>query len=112
MEWISVKDRLPEDEEAILMIDVFLSNIPTIGWYEKDNITPGFFTADHCFRMRSIFLAGSKCPECNTILKYNERYDSVYCLGCGVWLDSACDDNHCFFCSKRPKRPAKPREVK
>ncbi len=63
MEWISVKDRLPNDDESVLMMDEELSCIPTIGWYEKNGDTHGFFTADHCFRMRLIVTHWMPLPE-------------------------------------------------
>ena len=70
-EWISVKDRLPEDDQFILMCDIAMGNLmPTVGWYERLNAEQkenpeerGFFTADHCFRMRLIVTHWTPLPE-------------------------------------------------
>ena len=59
-EWISVKDRLPDNDEPILLYDEAVDNtLPTVGWYEAD-AGHGFFTADHCLRMR--LMATHWCP--------------------------------------------------
>lgn len=63
-EWISVKDRVPEDDQAVLMMDEELNNsLPTIGWYEAGSDGTGFFTADHCLRMRLIVTHWTPIPK-------------------------------------------------
>jgi Protein of unknown function (DUF551) len=45
-EWINVKDRLPEDEQAVLMChEDQSSSLPLIGWYEFIGKVPGFYMA-------------------------------------------------------------------
>jgi predicted amidophosphoribosyltransferase len=46
------------------------------------------------------------CNECQTKLKYNERYDSDYCENCNMWLDKRCTDAECFYCRDRPENPS------
>jgi hypothetical protein len=46
----------------------------------------------------------SSC-ECSGILKYDERYDSLYCEKCNEWMEQKCTDETCFYCRKRPERP-------
>lgn len=37
---------------------------------------------------------------------YHEGYDSKYCPFCDTWLERACQDDDCGFCSNRPDRPS------
>lgn len=49
-EWISVKDRLPEDDQSVLMCEIGQSGLPLIGWYENEFVdVPGFYIA-HTFQ--------------------------------------------------------------
>lgn len=44
MKWISVADKLPNDEEAVLMIeegDECDEGLPVIGWYQCKGCIPG-----------------------------------------------------------------------
>lgn len=52
-EWISVKDRLPEDEQSVLMCDKEVNLIPHIGWYESEprNVS-GFYLANTFLNVR------------------------------------------------------------
>jgi hypothetical protein len=40
MDWISVGERLPEDEQNVLLANSRLGGLPSTGWYEK---ALGFF---------------------------------------------------------------------
>jgi len=43
MEWISVKDKLPRDDQTVLMAEKGQDGIPVIGWYENKGCIPGFY---------------------------------------------------------------------
>ena len=45
------------------------------------------------------------CSKCGTLVSYNEQFDTYYCKKCNVWLEPACSDKNCEYCSKRPKKP-------
>ena len=49
MEWISVKEELPKDDQTVLMIEEGQDGIPVIGWYEGAAYIPGFYPA-HSFQ--------------------------------------------------------------
>ncbi|EOS23635.1 MAG: hypothetical protein K1W27_01200 [Lachnospiraceae bacterium] len=44
------------------------------------------------------------CPLCgaNTLVQI-DKYDSWACPSCGEWLDEACGDPDCPYCSLRPQ---------
>ena len=46
LEWISVEDRLPNDDEAVLMCEMGRKGLPLIGWYEVEDVIPGFYIAN------------------------------------------------------------------
>lgn len=47
-----------------------------------------------------------ECPWCGEQkLFFYDRFDSICCLGCNVWLTKACSDPRCPFCSSRPETP-------
>lgn len=48
----------------------------------------------------------SICSECgqNTIYQIY-RYDAWCCISCNKWLEDACDDPACPYCSARPQTP-------
>lgn len=50
--------------------------------------------------------SGSECPECGqkSILQFY-KYDARCCISCNEWLENACNDPNCPFCSQRPKTP-------
>ena len=50
---------------------------------------------------------GGTCPYCGCRVFYDERYDAYYCSVCNTWLEEACRDPECEFCSCRPKRPVR-----
>ncbi len=47
--WISVKDRLPEDDQSVLMYEMGQTGLPLIGWFEVNADVPGFYIA-HSFQ--------------------------------------------------------------
>lgn len=49
MEWISVKDQLPEDDQTVLMCEAGQDGLPIIGWYESNDCISGFYPA-HSFQ--------------------------------------------------------------
>ena len=64
MQWISVKDKLPDNEDYVFLYDIDLGTIPTVGWYESsEGGREGFFTADHCLRLRLIVTHWMPLPE-------------------------------------------------
>jgi len=36
---------------------------------------------------------------------YYDKYDALFCPDCNVWLERACRDSLCPYCSGRPERP-------
>lgn len=55
-----------------------------IGWVVKDSI----------------------CPICSgSPLVLIDQYDAWACISCNEWLDKACDDPDCPYCSIRPQTP-------
>lgn len=46
------------------------------------------------------------CPNCGeTSLIQFDRYDAWACMSCMEWLDAACGDPDCPYCSIRPETP-------
>lgn len=45
------------------------------------------------------------CPYCDNRKSYSEVYDAMYCEKCNVWLEEACSDSNCEYCSERPEKP-------
>lgn len=49
----------------------------------------------------------SICPNCNgRNIFYYDRFDALCCLSCDTWLEKACGDPLCQYCSKRPDTPS------
>jgi len=48
----------------------------------------------------------SICPLCGakSLIQF-DRYDAWACMSCLEWLDPACGDPNCPFCSMRPPTP-------
>lgn len=49
MEWINVIDKLPKDDQTVLMVEKGQDGIPVIGWYEDKDCIHGFYPA-HSFQ--------------------------------------------------------------
>jgi hypothetical protein len=50
--WISVKVRLPEeDDTACLVYDIGSNRTPVVAWYEFDGVPAGFYTKETHFRI-------------------------------------------------------------
>src|SRR5262249_3054145 len=47
-----------------------------------------------------------RCPQCNQIVSFSNRYDSFVCNTCDLWLEDRCTDWACEFCRFRPSHPA------
>lgn len=46
------------------------------------------------------------CENCGQKTIYHiYRYDAKCCVSCNEWLEEACSDPDCPFCSGRPKTP-------
>ena len=43
--------------------------------------------------------------DCDSSKCYSKQYDAYYCESCNAWLEDACDDPTCEFCTARPKTP-------
>lgn len=49
----------------------------------------------------------SVCKNCNgNNTFYYDRFDAICCLFCDEWLEEACGDPSCLYCSKRPATPS------
>ena len=58
------------------------------------------------FELLGSIRTDSACPECsNAVLVYLEDYDALCCPECNIWLEPACGEPDCPFCSIRPERP-------
>lgn len=48
----------------------------------------------------------SVCPKCGQKAIYQiYKYDALCCVSCNEWLEKACSDPDCPFCSRRPQTP-------
>ena len=48
----------------------------------------------------------SVCARCGQKTIYHiYKYDAWCCASCNEWLDQACSDPNCPFCSRRPETP-------
>lgn len=46
------------------------------------------------------------CDKCGQKTIYQiYKYDAVCCISCNEWLEEACSDPNCPFCSGRPETP-------
>ncbi|MDE7206190.1 MAG: hypothetical protein K2N90_03360, partial [Lachnospiraceae bacterium] len=46
------------------------------------------------------------CSKCGQKTIYQiYKYDAWCCTSCNEWLDEACSDPDCPFCSRRPETP-------
>ena len=43
--------------------------------------------------------------SCGGTLERDTKHDSLYCTGCGEWVEDVCGDKDCGFCKGRPLRP-------
>lgn len=50
-------------------------------------------------------IQNKKCPECQSLRVYYEKYDAYFCPQCDVWLEPKCNDPKCQFCAIRPDKP-------
>ena len=49
---------------------------------------------------------GSVCNICGQNTKYLiHKYDALCCISCNEWLEKACSNPECPFCSGRPETP-------
>lgn len=46
-----------------------------------------------------------RCPFCQRIVSYSNRYDALFCRPCDAWLENQCADPACEFCAGRASRP-------
>lgn len=46
-----------------------------------------------------------ECQICGRDLFYYDKYDATCCIFCDVWIEPACDDPDCPYCSIRPSAP-------
>jgi hypothetical protein len=45
------------------------------------------------------------CKDCGTPRVYHDTYDAFFCPACNQWLESACSDPSCSYCTGRPDPP-------
>jgi hypothetical protein len=45
------------------------------------------------------------CARCGARRVYHMGRDAFFCPACNTWLEEACGDTSCSFCSGRPARP-------
>ena len=53
-------------------------------------------------------ICGNRTDEhdsCDGEILHNVKYDSLYCTGCGEWVEGVCGCDDCGFCKGRPVRP-------
>ena len=62
-EWISVKDRLPKDEKAILLYDAETGHNPMLGWYEIYESGASYFVPAGCIYLRMLVTHWMPIPE-------------------------------------------------
>jgi hypothetical protein len=66
--------------------------------------TPGFVSigqlqfAGHIDQSR-------RCPHCDRIRLYFDRFDAYFCPLCDTWLEASCSDPSCDYCRSRPSTP-------
>lgn len=36
----------------------------------------------------------------------SKKHDAYFCKDCDVWIEKACKDKTCDFCSTRPEKPS------
>ena len=46
------------------------------------------------------------CDTCGNKVYYSVVYDAYFCKVCDNWLENACGDKQCEFCSVRPEKPS------
>lgn len=51
------------------------------------------------------FIDDTACETCSELRIYSSQYDAFFCAHCNKWIDEACKDPGCQFCSKRPWKP-------
>lgn len=51
------------------------------------------------------FVSDEKCTKCGQNKVYYDKYDTLFCPDCNVWLESRCSDPNCENCSTRPDKP-------
>jgi hypothetical protein len=56
--------------------------------------------------IRGFIAEDRRCPQCEgSCVLYSDDYDAYLCPNCNTWLESACSDPKCSYCSKRPPVP-------
>ncbi len=66
MEWISVKDRLPDDNEFVIMIEGGQPGMPVRGWYQNKGCIPGFYPSYAESRLRMVVTHWMPIPKTPT----------------------------------------------
>ena len=55
----------------------------------------------------NVFPTGNeKCPKCGYAAVYFNKYDSLACTRCDIWLTDGCSEPNCQFCEHRPGKPS------
>lgn len=47
-----------------------------------------------------------RCPNCNQVVSFSNRYDAEFCKVCNVWTEERCLYVNCEFCRGRPESPS------
>lgn len=58
------------------------------------------------FENENIILDEDLCDTCKNKIYYSVVHDAYFCISCDKWLESACEDPECRFCSDRPDKPS------
>jgi len=51
------------------------------------------------------FIDEEICVSCCQFRVYYDDFDAFFCPQCNNWLESACNDSGCEYCSNRPVKP-------
>jgi hypothetical protein len=51
------------------------------------------------------FVDDKVCGACEAPRVYHEAFDAFFCATCNCWLEEACSDPSCVFCTNRPVHP-------
>ena len=51
-------------------------------------------------------IVNDEIHSCGSVVVLCKEFDAFYCVGCDVWLETACGDSSCPYCPGRPPVPS------